>query len=244
MQTGPALAREMVLPPSLFEPNPFAAERIRPGALPFLFPAGVTPATLWELFRQAHYRGQIVGAHGSGKTTLVKTLAHSSPWKDSLSAVFLLRTNDRPDEFADLPGPLWRPNRLWMNISRLPAGSLAMVDGFDLIGFAARLLCRMVVKLRRLKFLVTTHRPCRLPILIHLEPNAELARQIARQCLSRAAEWRLTHGLAPVDISDELIDQVFLRSQGNIREMLFQLYDVYESLTRGGTTLRPAGKAW
>ncbi|MCS7236969.1 MAG: hypothetical protein NZ899_01710 [Thermoguttaceae bacterium] len=214
------------------ESNPFSAERIRPGALPFFFPAGVTPASLWEQFRQSGYRGQIVGPHGSGKTSLLKALIAGPPWKDFLGNVYFLRNRNELTDLADEERCAFKPDRLWTKIRSMTAGSLVIVDGFDQIRFAGRLLFILQARYRRLKFLATTHRPFLLPTILRLNPDLDLAYEIARHCLSEAARWRLAHGLNPINIPAELVHKLYFEANGNIRELLFSLYDVYEVCSR------------
>src|SRR5205809_770947 len=54
--------------------NPFATRFIRPGAIPFLFLDGNSAAAIVERLKANNWRGQIMGEHGSGKSTLVATL--------------------------------------------------------------------------------------------------------------------------------------------------------------------------
>ena len=59
-------------------PNPFSASRIRPDAAAFLFPPGQNVEDLVERLRRSHWRGQIVGPHGSGKSTLLSAILSPS----------------------------------------------------------------------------------------------------------------------------------------------------------------------
>src|SRR5262245_23842279 len=59
--------------PSRFN-NPFATCWTRPGALEFQFVDGESLDGLMTRFAAASWRGEIVGPHGSGKSTLVETL--------------------------------------------------------------------------------------------------------------------------------------------------------------------------
>ena len=54
--------------------NPFSAGRIRPGAMPFLHAAGGDAGMLLERLRQNQWCGQIVGGHGTGKSSLLAAL--------------------------------------------------------------------------------------------------------------------------------------------------------------------------
>ena len=64
----------MTAVPNTVEHNPFATRHVRPGAIPYCFPAGVDARQLVERLAAAGWRGQIVGPHGSGKSTLLATL--------------------------------------------------------------------------------------------------------------------------------------------------------------------------
>ena len=54
--------------------NPFSSERVKPGALPYLLPAGHSLASLLDQLLASRGLGQIVGPHGAGKSTLLASL--------------------------------------------------------------------------------------------------------------------------------------------------------------------------
>src|SRR6476469_9808642 len=54
--------------------NPFATRFIRPGAIPFLFLDDDSAEAIVERLKANKWWGQIIGAHGSGKSTLVAML--------------------------------------------------------------------------------------------------------------------------------------------------------------------------
>ena len=70
--------------------------------------------------------------------------------------------------------------------------------------------------------LVTAHSDLGLPTLIKTEVNRELVHEIVH---------RLTTGSAH-RIDDLAIDQAYDRHGANVREILFELYDVFESRRR------------
>ena len=55
--------------------NPFSSERIRPGALTYLTGEGESVDDLIDRLEGTGFRGQIVGPHGTGKSTLLADLA-------------------------------------------------------------------------------------------------------------------------------------------------------------------------
>ena len=54
--------------------NPFSTRFTRPGAIPFLFEEPLTAEFIIHRFNANNWLAQIVGPHGSGKTTLVRGL--------------------------------------------------------------------------------------------------------------------------------------------------------------------------
>ena len=58
----------------IYGENPFCSKRIKPGAIPFYFPEGITMDTLLEFLVLNGWCGQIIGPHGSGKSTLLAAL--------------------------------------------------------------------------------------------------------------------------------------------------------------------------
>jgi hypothetical protein len=71
--------------------------------------------------------------------------------------------------------------------------------------------------------LVTAHTPTGLPSLLHTAPDLGTVQAIARTLLGDEA----------AKISDRDVAASFADHQGNVREVLFDLYDLYER-RRGG----------
>jgi hypothetical protein len=194
--------------------NPFSARFVEPGAIPYQLPGGV--AGLVARFEAAGGWGEVVGPHGSGKSTLVASLLpHLGAW--SVRRV-RLSTSARalPADLWPLPGP--RP--------------LLVIDGFEQLGWLARR--RVVRGCRRAGagLLVTTHRSVGLPPLHHTDVTPE------------AMAWVLAR-LLPADAGGVLADfdaAARLRSHhGSLREVLFELYDRWEGCDRPAPSATLAG---
>jgi hypothetical protein len=186
--------------------NPFSARQIRPGALAYRFPEEVTPATLLAQLRQQAWRGQIVGPHGSGKSTLLATLV------PALDAAGI------PTEMVTLHDGQRRLPPELQQAHRLVAGTVVIVDGYEQLSFWSRLRLDRHCRRCRLGLLVTTHRNAGLPELFRTVTDAHLARTLVEQLL----------GDERVRITQEEISERFVHHQGNLREVLFDLYDLYE----------------
>lgn len=188
---------------SLPRVNPFSTRFVQPGAIPFRFP---TPDGLAELVRRLEANagwGEIVGPHGSGKSTLVASLL------PALTA--------------------WRVRHVRLNTARrsLPAvvfdppepRSLLVIDGFEQLGFLTRLRVRRRCRRFDCGLLVTTHRSVGLPELHRREVTPTAARELIAGLLPPGGEWVL----AGYDVAARL-----RHHRGSLREVLFELYDCWE----------------
>lgn len=196
-----------MIPRDNFAPadNPFSARHVRPGAIPFRFLSGESAETLVGKLQQAGWRGQIVGPHGSGKSTLLAALLPVIR-EAGIDAVHV----ELHDGQRTLPIELKRAH------PRSPA--MIVVDGYEQLCLLSRIRLLGYCRYRRLGLLVTTHRAVRLPVLIETRMEGDLAKQIVQELLGAEA------GL--VD-QEELARRLDLHG-GNLREVLFDLYDLYE----------------
>ena len=186
--------------------NPFCASRLRPRAGAFLFSSGQSVQQLVEQLRRAAWRGQIVGPHGSGKSTLLGSLLPAIESSGRTTCLAVLHDAQRrlPPEFraeVDSHSP-----------------DVLAIDGFEQLSPWNRFLIRRLCRRRGLGLLVTTHRPIGLPDLFHTAIDVPLAWRVVEQ---------LQRDCPPlVTFSD--VAQRLPRHGGNLREALFELYDLYE----------------
>jgi energy-coupling factor transporter ATP-binding protein EcfA2 len=186
--------------------NPFSARNTRPGALAYRFPPGQCADTLVQRLQQHGWRGQIVGPHGSGKSTLLASLL---PLIERAGKPTLLVTLH--DGQRRLPPPL-------QQTTGIVPGTLVVVDGYEQLSWLSRLRLGWLCRRRDLGLLVTTHRNAGLPDLIHTLADVHLAQSLVAQLLGSHSGL-----IAP----DEVVER-FTSHRGNLRELLFELYDLYE----------------
>ena len=145
---------------------------------------------------------------------------------------------------ADLAGQLRLRGRtvlattLRKGCRRLPAGFLAaassgprtqlVIDGFEQLGWWHRWQVEACSWWRNSGLLVTTHRHCQLPVLAELAPDLRTVQNLV---------YDLLQGDRTV-VTDNDVAASFARHNGNVREILFDLYDRYEQRTR---VLRTSG---
>jgi hypothetical protein len=189
--------------------NPFATRFTRPGAIQFLFAAGESAQAVVDRLREHAWQGEIVGPHGAGKSTLLATL--SEPLSAAGRTIVLATLHQGE---SSLPAVLedWR---CWS------ASTQVIVDGYEQLSWWSRRRLAQRIRDRQAGVLVTSHAPTGLPTVMTVAPRIEAVQQIVRQLVPDGNR-----------ITRDDIERLFSACDGNIREMLFQLYDVYQDRSR------------
>ena len=110
--------------------NPFATCWTRPGAIAFQFPADESAEQLVARLAAANWRGEIVGPHGSGKSTLVATLQPQLAAAGCSIAAITLRKGQR------------RIPAAFVRRSLAAARPLIVIDGYEQLSWPSRLFLR------------------------------------------------------------------------------------------------------
>ena len=179
-----------------FDHNLFSTKYWAPGAIPFQFAEGTESCeSLIALFEE-HGNGQIVGPHGSGKSTLIESLKKVfQREKYDIRHVVL---NDRNRQ---LPKDFWT--------EPLRQRGVRIIDGFEQLPLWQRLrLCQRFPG----RSIIVTHRPIgRLPVLYRTVPRFEMFVELVRR-LGGSHDTATLHHL-------------FATTHGNFREAFMTLYD-------------------
>jgi len=186
--------------------NPFSASRVRPGAVRFVFEPGRSVHDLVECLRKNGWWGQIVGAHGSGKSALLAVLLPALRGAGQQPILIQLHDGQRT-----LPVDLRR-------VGAMQGETLIAVDGYEQLSRWSRWRLKRFCRKNELGLLVTSHCPLGLPELYRTETSPELARRVV-ELLLRDRAWQV-----PAD----RLAECFQRHAGNLREVLFELYDWFE----------------
>ena len=186
--------------------NPFSTRFTRPGAVAYRFPAGLSAATLVQRLSHSGWQGQILGPHGSGKSALVAALIPAIKQAGRQTVLIELHDQQRrlPDDWLQRTDPS-RP-------------TVVIVDGCEQLASWNRAGLKRSCRRRGLGLLVTTHRPLGLPDLYCTSVDLALAQEIVRSLLGDQQSL----------VAPDEVKQCFERHQGNLREALFDLYDLYE----------------
>jgi hypothetical protein len=194
------------LPASREDSNPFATRWVRPGAIPYVFPAGVDADSLAAKLASQHYWGEITGPHGSGKSSLIQALNEA-----------LRRRNRRVELYTLRAGP----PRLTLRGGQ-PADwggdTQIVVDGYEQLGWRRQGQLQRLCRRRGAGLLITAHRSAGLPLLWPAGTSLALAQHIVAQ-LVRAEPGVIR----AVDVA-----RCYASCNGNLRDVFFDLYDLWE----------------
>jgi hypothetical protein len=175
--------------------------------IPFIFPPGEDARALVAQLQANGWLGQIIGPHGSGKSSLVASLIPAI--EQAGRHAVLMELHDRQ-------------RRLPMDAAlqaELGRRAVLIVDGYEQLSILSRLRLRWLRRRKRVGLVVTAHASVGLPTLHRTVSNLESAREIISQLLRDD----------PTRFTPEEIESAFVRHGGNLRECLFDLYDLYEA---------------
>jgi hypothetical protein len=209
--------------------NPFSTRKTNPGIIPYdfrnvAFPSHLSVEPSWELFytnfKKLDYRSQIVGGHGTGKTTfLIEFVRYLENYQKHL--VYHVTLHDRQRFLTD---EFWKRHvRLVAQCKseaqeKLPIHS---IDGYEQLSLAQKMRLRWACRKGQCGLLITTHTPAwRLPVLLRTETTEDTLQYIIGHL------FRDLPDIAPPDkvLCRSLLD----RHHGNLRTVLFDLSDHYE----------------
>lgn len=186
--------------------NPFATRYVRPGAIDFEFAEDEDLDTLIDRLQQAGWWGQIVGPHGSGKSTLLAALA---PRLEARGRRLVRRTLHAGQRTVRLTAE---------ETCARDAAALVIVDGYEQLSWLARWRLRRRCRRAQSGLLVTAHRSVGLTTIFRTTVTPELAQRV----VSKFAGERFGPGQG-FDLGE-----LVRRRRGNLRDVLFDLYDLYE----------------
>ncbi len=188
------------------EENPFCSRRIKPGAIPFYFPEGMSNQTLVEILCLNAWCGQIIGPHGSGKSTLLASLLPEVEKCGRRIVHLELQDGVRNLPLSD------------EDFASMDEKTQLAIDGYEQLSYWVRRKIRRKSEKQKFGVIVLGHEPLEYPPLY--QTSCELS--TAKLIVSRLLENTI------VRIPDSVVEEHFRQNHENLREMLFSLYDVYE----------------
>jgi hypothetical protein len=197
-------------------PNPFVSRRVQPGAIPYWFAGGECLTQLVERLRVARWRGQIIGLHGTGKSTLLETLVPE-----------LRRAGWEAARITLHDGQRFLPSAAIGHLRQVERGNqpcIVIVDGYEQLCRPSRWWLAWRCWRRAHGLLVTAHEDVGFPDIHCTHLTMETARHVLAHLTKERASPVTEHDLA---------FRLAARN-GNLREALFDLYDLHEQRTRSG----------
>jgi hypothetical protein len=191
--------------------NPFSTHRVRPGQLAFQFSGDVNARQLVDRLRSHGWWGQIIGPHGAGKSTLLHCLVPELIAAGRTISWWTLQSGRRR-----WPAGMSEVACSW------DTTTLVVVDGYEQLSSVARWRLRWRCRATRAGLLITSHRAARLPLLVTLSCPLPTVQDLVARLLSGHA----------VSISPDEVSDCYHTHQGNVREVFFALYDLYEARGR------------
>jgi hypothetical protein len=201
------------------ESNPFATRFIRPGAIEYLFPPGQSAAALVEKLAHQGWCGEIVGPHGSGKSSLVTALIPELNRAGRKLVRRVIRQDADGEQASGVEVVPPKYAAVMAGSKKWDDETLLVLDGVEQLSWWWRRRTRTECRRRGAGLLVTTHQPLDLPLLCRTQPSESLAQAVVASLLDARQ--------SPVTRTD--VAAAFKASGGNIREMLFALYDVHQT---------------
>jgi hypothetical protein len=223
--------------------NPLATKFVAPGKLPWI--CGHEDS-IEQLIARLHGFGlsaQIVGPHGTGKTTLLEHLLPklSMPiWQIGTAGT---HSSLAQTIAANLSGSnshqviLWLTLRRNSPVMRLVVDLLQLndfrgilvIDGAEQLGWWQWLRVRRWVKKRHCGLLVTTHRNLGLSTLYQTSVSCSLAEALLKIAFDKAL---LEAGAVPPFPEEIDWQSLFQRHQSNLRECFMDIFDEVEIAIR------------
>jgi hypothetical protein len=180
--------------------------------IPYQFPAGESAAEVIARLRAARWRGQIIGPHGSGKSTLLAALVPELSQQAGGVVVARLQADAR-----ELPRCI--DEALEYNAPAVPR-RLLVIDGYEQLSRWSRLWLQRRCRCVGHGLLVSAHRPLlALRVVYRTQVDPDMAWRVVRHLLRGEA-----CPFTPEDLAGRLAAK-----GGNLRELLFDLYDRYEA---------------
>ena len=152
--------------------------------------------------------GQIVGPHGTGKSTLLKAISDEMRRQGETVVEAVLRDQQRK-----------LPPELHKRLRELRGKIFVLtIDGYEQLSYLEQFRMLWIKFRYRCGLLITAHRPVAgWPILYETSPNFDTLKRVLRHLLKNETL-----------ISAEYLDTLYEKYNGNLRLILLDLYDEWE----------------
>ncbi len=187
--------------------NPFSTKYFIPGAIDYQCDSQTSIKFYADCFIKNGKRGQVIGPHGSGKSTFLLSLQRQFQQDGWQTKLIVLHNSN---------------NRFCWSITA-PREAIILIDGYEQLSFLSRFLIFLQCRWNRWGLVVSSHFNAGFPVLLETKLSCIQAFNLAKQLL-------INSDCNPDLITLPQIQQLYDKHQGNLREIFFDLYDWFETL--------------
>lgn len=186
--------------------NPFSSRCVRPGAIDYIFADSNSIGALLQKLRDNRGWGEIVGHHGSGKSTLLACLIRRLGEEGVSTRLFVQRRGQKR-----LAAKAWP--------SCTGEFKMVAIDGFEQLSWWEKLRAKRIYRKFGCGLLITAHTAQGLPLLCRTTTSLPVTLELVR---------RLAVDHADPAVNAVNVSRLLETHAGNVREVLFDLYDEWE----------------
>lgn len=226
-------------------PNPFSSRFVRPGSIPYRFVGDLDAAAVGTRLLEwssRHFAASIIGPHGTGKSTLLHTLA--SYLTAAGYDLTWFRLSQSEPRTADRQGILRSVDEMLGELAAHQNLRCIIIDGYEQLDWLTRI--RIAARLWSTRdsnrigghgppgsfLLVTAHaRPVGIPTFFQTKWQDSLVEELTMEKLLRLSPDERAAMAARARYRASLLNPVPDRKK-NVRDYWFSLYDDYERLRR------------
>lgn len=220
--------------------NPFAVSQVGLAELEYIEPSAGMLELVLQRLKQHQWRGQIIGPHGSGKTTLTIAIARQlnlqfsrltwlviqpGSWfaaRPRCRVQLAARCDGKPGELQFVEFQAAEKGLLTATrLRQIKAGELCFVDGVDQLSQGWQR--RLIAAAGEHPVVWTSHQPLdSVPLLVELMPDLVVFRELVGKLLSRTG----------ASLVGAAVEQAFHAAGGDYRRAFSLLYDRWEQQRR------------